>query len=106
EFYHRNYSLLTRIAQPGGIIKQRPGGTSAQAEHGSVIDQTPLDTARRLVQTHQCGRIAVGTGGPAPRLPQKQGPSRDHRGAGPPVPTAIRPHWWVCTNRRSVSRAV
>src|SRR5207245_11697378 len=23
EFYHRNYSLLTRIAQPGGIIKQR-----------------------------------------------------------------------------------
>src|SRR5438876_5839789 len=86
EFYHRNYSLLTRIAQPGGIKKQRsiaeakvatitliillaviayglfrtgrsttasqttPGGTSAQAEHGSVIDQTPLDTARRLVQ--------------------------------------------------------
>src|SRR6266700_405377 len=86
EFYHRNYSLLTRIAQPGGIIKQRsiaeakvatitliillaviayglfrtgrsttasqttPGGTSAQAEQGSVIDQTPLDTARRLVQ--------------------------------------------------------
>ena len=23
EFYHRNYSLLTRIAQPGGVIKQR-----------------------------------------------------------------------------------
>jgi len=104
EFHHRNYSLLTRIAQPGGIIKQRsiaeakvatitlilllgiiayglfrtgrsttasqttPGATSARAEQGSVIDQTPLDTRTAVgANAHQCGRIAVGTGGPAPR---------------------------------------
>src|SRR5690242_7602385 len=28
-----------------------PGDASAQAAQGSVIDQTPLDTARRLLQT-------------------------------------------------------
>ncbi len=41
---------LFRTGRSTTASQTTPGGTSAQAEHGSVIDQTPLDTARRLVQ--------------------------------------------------------
>src|SRR6266699_1954558 len=39
--------------------------------------------------------IPPGAFGLPTRLPQKPGPSRDHRGAAPPAPTATRPHWWA-----------
>src|SRR3989441_3838887 len=39
---------LFRTGRSTTASQTTPGGTSAQAEHGSVIDQTPLDTARRL----------------------------------------------------------
>src|SRR5438445_3447955 len=41
---------LFRTCRSTSASQATTGGPSAQAEHGSVIDQTPLDTARRLVQ--------------------------------------------------------
>jgi len=41
---------LFRTGRSTTASQTAPGSGSSQAAHGSVIDQTPLDTARRLVQ--------------------------------------------------------